>query len=46
MSRFAGYVKPVAAIMVLVGLGVSLSGCVVVTPRPSYCYYHPYHAGC
>jgi hypothetical protein len=46
MSRFAGFVKPVAAIMVLFGLGVSLSGCVVVTPRPSYCYYHPYHAGC
>jgi hypothetical protein len=38
--------KPVAAIMLLVGLGATLSGCVIVTPRPGYCYYHPYHAGC
>ncbi|MBW4022509.1 MAG: hypothetical protein HIU92_05100 [Proteobacteria bacterium] len=46
MSWIASYVKPFAAMMVLVGLGVSLSGCIIVTPRPSYCYYHPYAGGC
>jgi hypothetical protein len=46
MPRFARCVKAVAAVMLLVGMGASLSGCIIVTHRPSYCYYHPYHPGC
>lgn len=26
----------------VIGLGVALSGCVVVPGRPGWCYWHPY----
>jgi hypothetical protein len=47
MSYFRSYLKPLMGVVVLVGLGVSLSGCIIVPPHhPNYCYYHPYHPGC
>jgi hypothetical protein len=47
MSNLRKHLKPLAAVLVLVGLGASLSGCIVVMPEhPGYCYYHPYNFGC
>ena len=30
------------ATILILGLGLALSGCVVVPARPGFCYFHPY----
>jgi hypothetical protein len=30
------------ALLTLLALALPLGGCVVVAPRPGYCYWHPY----
>jgi hypothetical protein len=47
MTKLPHRLKPILGALVLIGLGISLSGCIIVTPaRPGYCYYHPYDFGC
>jgi hypothetical protein len=47
MSNFRTRLKTLVGVLVLIGVGASLSGCVVVMPHhPAYCYYYPYYSGC
>jgi hypothetical protein len=34
--------RGIGATVLIIGIGITLSGCVVVPARPGFCYYHPY----